>query len=66
MMIAALGLPVVIPGKMEASTTNKLSVPYTFALRSTTALPPVRPSSVPSVQEPTQWFELRDAVMAGI
>lgn len=51
---------------MEASTTNKLSVPYTFVSRSTTDLPPVLPSSVPIEQVPVQWFEPRDPGVAGI
>jgi hypothetical protein len=46
------GLAVTWPGKILASTTNKLSVPYTLVFRSTTAVPPVRPSSVPSLLVP--------------
>lgn len=57
--IIADGLPVVMPGKMEASTTKRLSVPYTLVFRSTTALPPVRPSSLPSLAVPIQWFDRR-------
>ena len=57
--IIADGLPVVMPGKMDASTTKRLSVPYTFVFRSTTELPPVRPSSLPSLAVPIQWFALR-------
>jgi hypothetical protein len=36
-----------------------LSVPNTFVLRSTTAEPPLRPSSVPSLAVPIQWLERR-------
>jgi len=51
-MMYADGLAVTWPGKMLASTTNKLSVPYTLVFRSTTAVPPARPSSVPSLLVP--------------
>lgn len=50
--IAADGLAVIMPGKMDASTTNKLSVPYTLVLRSTTAVPLLRPSSGPILAVP--------------
>lgn len=51
--IMADGLPVIMPGKMEASTTNRLAVPYTLVLTSTTAVPlGCRPSSVPILLVP--------------
>lgn len=61
-IINALGFVVTIPGKIPASTTNRLSVPYTFVFRSTTAEPPSSlPSSLPILVLPIQWFALREA-----
>ena len=64
-IINAEGLHVVMPGNMPASTTNRLSVPYTLVLRSTTAVPPLRPSSSPILQLPIQWFAVRAEVVMG-
>lgn len=47
------------PGKMEASTTWMLSVPYTCKLVSTTAVPPLSPLSVPILAVPIQWLARR-------
>ena len=51
--IAPVGFPVGMPGRMEASTTNKLFVPQTFVLVSTTELVEL----VPIMAEPVQWLE---------
>jgi hypothetical protein len=52
-IIAQEGFPVTCPGKMDASTTNRLSIPYTLVLVSTTAVPLLtRPSSSPSLVVP--------------
>ena len=61
--ISALGLVVTISGKIDASTTNRLSMPYTLVFRSTTAVPFLRPESAPILQEPIQWLELRVPVV---
>lgn len=53
-MMYADGFVAIMPGKMLASTTKRLSVPYTLQFVSTTAVPPVRPSSVPILQVPIQ------------
>lgn len=53
--IMADGLPVIMPGKMDASTTNRLAVPYTLVSASTTAVPlGCRPSSRPIFADPIQ------------
>lgn len=51
-MMYEVGFVVMWPGKIPASTTNRLSVPQTLVSVSTTAEPPVRPSSVPSLFVP--------------
>src|SRR3569833_1945146 len=67
MTIMADGFPVMWPGKMEASTTKTLSMPYTFVLVSTTAVPlALRPSSRPIFAVPIQWLAQRRAGVAGI
>jgi hypothetical protein len=51
--IIAEGFAVTWPGKIDPSTTKRLSVPYTLVLRSTTAVPfAVRPSSSPILLVP--------------
>lgn len=53
--IIAEGFAVTMPGNMDASTTKRLSVPYTLVLRSTTAVPfPIRPSSSPILLVPAR------------
>src|SRR3569833_961246 len=65
--IMADGFPVMWPGKMEAATTKSLSLPYTFVLVSTSAVPlALRPSSRPIFAVPIQWLAQRRAGVAGI
>lgn len=61
------GLVVTIPGKMLASTTKRLSVPYTLVLMSTTESPLLRPSLVPSLFVPFPRFSVSDSdVQTGV
>lgn len=54
-MIYEVGFVLTWPGKIPASTTNRLSVPQTLVSVSTTADPPARPSSVPSLLVPATY-----------
>mmetsp|Transcript_17877 Transcript_17877/g.37398 ORF Transcript_17877/g.37398 Transcript_17877/m.37398 type:complete len:226 (+) Transcript_17877:51-728(+) len=55
MIVGALRLPLVIEGKMEASTTRRPSVPYTAPSGPTTAM---GSSSAPILHVPHGWYAL--------